>query len=198
MAIYTRNAILRTFQAMLEEMPFDKITVSALVKRCQISSNTFYYHYQDIYQLLDAWLAERLGQYAGEYTDWKEAVKAFLLECRENKELIYNLFDCLSRDRLMRFVFSMSDDMTAQKIREYAAGRELSEETVWEITFSCRYVILGFFTQFLWNRMEGDVEKHVDNIGRHLENFVRMTIDMECGEVVTPKTSISTSEEGQG
>ena len=44
MALYTQKAILRAFGEMLEEMPFDKITVTALVKRCDISSNTFYYH----------------------------------------------------------------------------------------------------------------------------------------------------------
>ena len=49
MALLTKRVIMTTFQQMLEEMPFDKITVSALVRRCQISSNTFYYHYQDIY-----------------------------------------------------------------------------------------------------------------------------------------------------
>ena len=51
MALYTQKAILRAFGEMLEEMPFDKITVTALVKRCDISSNTFYYHYRDIYDL---------------------------------------------------------------------------------------------------------------------------------------------------
>ena len=44
MALYTQKAILRTFQQMLEEMPFDKITVSALVRRCEISSNTYSSH----------------------------------------------------------------------------------------------------------------------------------------------------------
>ena len=57
MALYTQKAIMRTFQQMLEEMPFDKITVSALVRRCEISSNTFYYHYQDIYSVLE-WIVE--------------------------------------------------------------------------------------------------------------------------------------------
>ena len=48
MANHTKRIILEEFQCMLREMPFDKITVSALVKRCEISPNTFYYHYQDI------------------------------------------------------------------------------------------------------------------------------------------------------
>ena len=47
MANYTHKAILQTFEEMLTEMPFEKITVSALVTRCEISSNTFYYHFQD-------------------------------------------------------------------------------------------------------------------------------------------------------
>ena len=42
---FTEKAIRQTFQDMLTEMPFDKITVTELVKRCEISPNTFYYHY---------------------------------------------------------------------------------------------------------------------------------------------------------
>ena len=38
MAKLTEKAILRTFDEMISEMPFDKITVSALVARCEISS----------------------------------------------------------------------------------------------------------------------------------------------------------------
>ena len=66
MALYTQKTIMRAFGEMLEEMPFDKITVTALVKRCDISSNTFYYHYRDIYDLLDAWFHLELGRFTGE------------------------------------------------------------------------------------------------------------------------------------
>ena len=178
MALYTQKAILRTFQQMLEEMPFDKITVSALVRRCEISSNTFYYHYQDIYALLEVWLKERLAPYS-QYDDWKEAIKAFLKDCRENRALIYHLYDCLSRDILVHSVFTMTDDASTRKIREYSAGDRVSEETIWELTFMCRYVVLGFFTQFLWNRMEGDVDRLVDRIAGHLEDLVRLTLQKE-------------------
>ena len=43
----------------------------------------------------------------------------------------------------------------------------------------CRYVVLGFFTQFLWNRMEGDVDRLVDRIAGHLEDLVRLTLQKE-------------------
>ena len=52
MTKFTEKAILDTFDNMLARMPFKKITVSAIVAECGISSNTFYYHFNDIYNLL--------------------------------------------------------------------------------------------------------------------------------------------------
>ena len=80
MALYTKKLIMSTFQEMLEELPFDKITVAALVKRAGISPNTFYYHYQDIYALLDAWFRERAEAFIprGAPIEWKSTTKAVL------------------------------------------------------------------------------------------------------------------------
>lgn len=63
MAQYTKKAILQTFQEALEKMPFDRITVSSIVAKCEISSNTFYYHFRDIYDLLDTWIQVRKEEY---------------------------------------------------------------------------------------------------------------------------------------
>ena len=60
MALLTKGAIMGAFEEMLEEMAFDKITVSALVKRSGISPNTFYYHYCDKYALLNEWFGMKL------------------------------------------------------------------------------------------------------------------------------------------
>ncbi|RGQ34346.1 TetR family transcriptional regulator [[Clostridium] leptum] len=40
-----KKLITTIFQMMLEELPFDRITVAALAKRADISPNIFYYHY---------------------------------------------------------------------------------------------------------------------------------------------------------
>ena len=61
MANSTQNVILDTFEDMLERMPLEKITVTALIKACNIGRNTFYYHYEDIYALLDDLLIKILA-----------------------------------------------------------------------------------------------------------------------------------------
>ena len=88
MALYTKKLIMTTFQEMLAEMPFDKITVSALVKRAEGSPNTFYYHYQDIYALLDDWFQKQVDALVpvGEPIEWKPVTKNILRECRAHSK----------------------------------------------------------------------------------------------------------------
>jgi len=110
MSIFTQKALLQTFEDMLEATPFDKITVSALIKTCGLSKNTFYYHYQDIYELLDVWLYEKFGKYAASDSDWKGNVTSILYACKEHPKVVYNVFHSLSRDNLERYVFTLTND----------------------------------------------------------------------------------------
>ena len=48
----TKTAIKEAFMTLLNKKPFDKITVKEIVEECGINRNTFYYHYEDIYDLL--------------------------------------------------------------------------------------------------------------------------------------------------
>ena len=46
-------------------------------------------------------------------------------------------------------------------------------EMLEEIAAFCRYVYVGFFLQFLWNRMEADIDRSVDRLGELMTAFVR-------------------------
>ena len=100
MANHTERIIMETFRQMLEEMPFYKISVSALVKRCNISPNTFYYHYEDIYDLLEKWLAKWLDQFSP-HEDWHKNAKEVLYACQENEKLVENVVNYLSREQIL-------------------------------------------------------------------------------------------------
>ncbi|MGM9615000.1 MAG: TetR/AcrR family transcriptional regulator [Oscillospiraceae bacterium] len=166
MSRFTQKAILQTFTDMLEVMPFDKITVSAIVKECGISPNTFYYHYQDIYELLDIWLLDQLGQYTQDPSanDLQSNLKSLLHACRDHSKIVYHIFNSLSRDRLERYVFTVTDDMCYQYVCELTKGRDVSPERLTEISNFCRYAFSGYFLKFLWNNMEDDIDSLVDTL----------------------------------
>lgn len=174
MANITKKRILQTFTEMLETTPFDRITVTALTKTCEISHNTFYYHYHDIYELLDAWLEEKLGGpfSLAEQAGGEAALCAFLNKCKEHKRIVYHIFDSLSRDQLERYTFARSDWFILPYIRQHTKGKELSGERLKTLSAFCRYSFLGFFLEFLWNDMEDDAGELAAVIYGTLSNFV--------------------------
>ena len=58
--IYTRNTVKDALLELLEEQPFEKITVASLCRQAEITRATFYLHFQDINEVLDELLDEAL------------------------------------------------------------------------------------------------------------------------------------------
>ena len=53
MPSFTKKAIVDSFMALASKKPLEKITVRDIVDDCGINRNTFYYHFQDIYAVLE-------------------------------------------------------------------------------------------------------------------------------------------------
>ena len=182
MANFTRDVIRSTFGEMLVKTPFEKITVSSLIKACHIGRNTFYYHYQDIYELLDDWLQMEFGKFATDGKDaaWEEQMKAFLRTCKANKRKVYHLYNSISRGRIEQYVFTSTGNPITAYIQHLVEGRELPPQRVDGIIDICRYALIGHFLHYLWNGMNGDIDTSVDELSVLLNDIVeRMLLQYE-------------------
>ena len=91
MALRTKNAIRRSFIELLAERPFDKISVRDIAERSEVTRNTFYYYYTDIYALAEDVFEteiERLSESANSYESWQKAFLAATAFTAENKRMI--------------------------------------------------------------------------------------------------------------
>ena len=52
MADFTKKAMVDAFVRILKGKPFEKITISDITSECGVSRMTFYYHFEDIYDML--------------------------------------------------------------------------------------------------------------------------------------------------
>lgn len=173
MAQYTKKAILQTFQQMLEKMPFDKITVSAIVASCEISPNTFYYHFKDIYDLLDTWLLLQKKNYlepASDSISWQERAKRLVADMQAHSELVYHLSESISRERLERCVFDSTDDTCYRLVCRETAGAQIPEAELRAVAEYNSYSFVGYFLKFLWNGMNGDVDAGIEKLSSIFEN----------------------------
>ena len=174
MANYTQSLIIDTFNSMLERMPFDKITVTSLIKECKIGRNTFYYHYDDIYALLDESLTRWLNSYLESEADesWKDVAKSILHSCKDNKRKIYHVYNSLSRDQICFYVFERISQTIALYIEEYAAMFSGDIERAKLVSEMITYTICGYFMRFLWNDMQDDIDESVDKLALVLDELL--------------------------
>ena len=98
-------------------------------------------------------------------------------DCRAHPAMVYHLFNSLSRDRLERYVFTLSDDVFERQVGRLAQGRDIPPEMLRRITSFCRYAYVGFFLQFLWDKMSGDIDRSVEQMGVLFRTFVSQALD---------------------
>lgn len=169
MANFTKKAILDTFQELLQEKNFDKITVSAIVARCGISPNTFYYHFADIYDLLDRWLDRWIDSFLREtasMSSWSDRFKYLFHRFQANPKIVYHISDSLSRERMEWYAFTVLEGQFYEYVQEKTEGLNITEEQQKILAGFFCYSLLGFSLRFLWGKMEADVDSSIDALDR--------------------------------
>lgn len=189
MANYTEKAIIQIFEKMLEEMPFEKITVTALVKRCEISSNTFYYHFKDIYDILEKWLMVKRNEHRVNMKDmeWPDRLKMIFKEMKANPKIVFHITDSISSKRWEQFMFGALQDMFVEAVKKLTVGKEISDDEMNEVASFYCYAVSGVFQKYLWERMEMDIDTTVDRLHKVfygvLEYVLRRGLDGAYDEI---------------
>ncbi|MBB5183167.1 TetR/AcrR family transcriptional regulator [Catenisphaera adipataccumulans] len=111
MSDFTEQAIMEAFVELLEEKPFNKITVKDIVGRCGINRNTFYYHYQDIYDLLEKVIryyleASNIKNLSRE--NWKETTDTIVQFVGSHKHAMAHVFDFIGAKELCHYFREVS------------------------------------------------------------------------------------------
>ena len=75
MSSFTRKAIIEAFVKLLNERPLNKITIKDIVEECGINRNTFYYHFRDVPDLIEA--SARTPPSSPSRTVWKSPCSSF-------------------------------------------------------------------------------------------------------------------------
>lgn len=153
MASFTKFAILKVFGDLAASRPVDKITVKDITDQCGISRNTFYYHYQDIYQVLKAYV-----QYSAEHVielmveDEGEDGKAGLKEIRyleANRELLCNLYRSAANEEVRNCLQSASQIIFDRLIESVSQGMEVQAEDKKILSAVCQYTVRGIMISWM-------------------------------------------------
>ena len=100
-----KREITETLLRLLEKKSLEKITVKELVTLCGISRQTFYYHFEDVLDVVDWWTrqgAQHLMEESLHTEDPRKALRLFVDYTAEHRQTLQHLLASRWREQLER------------------------------------------------------------------------------------------------
>lgn len=108
-SLQTKKTLSESLKKAMKKKPFQKITVSELIRDCDMNRKTFYYHFEDIYALLKWTFEQEAIEVVKQFdflVDYEEILN-FIMDYVEANDYILNCaYDSIGRDELKRFFSS--------------------------------------------------------------------------------------------
>ena len=110
----TKRALEASLKKLLLQKPLNKITINDITEDCGVNRMTFYYHFKDIYDLVDWIMVEDAAKALEEkptFDTWSEAYLDLLRQVQENKVLVMNVYRSMSREQVEQYLYRILDPM---------------------------------------------------------------------------------------
>ncbi|MBS5334810.1 MAG: TetR/AcrR family transcriptional regulator [Firmicutes bacterium] len=180
MSQITKRAIDASLKNLLLKKPFDKITINDIAEDCGISRMTFYYHFKDIYDLVE-WSCEeeakRILEDKTNYDTWPEAFLALFEEVLRNKPFVLNVYRSVSREQIENYLYKVVQGLLLNIVNEKAAGMTVRDEDKKFIADFYKYAFIGLMLEWVKNGMKEDPKRIVSNLERMISGNISLSLE---------------------
>ena len=150
MSQVTKRALEQSLKNLLLKKPLSKITISDLTEDCGMNRMTFYYHFKDIYDLVE-WScltdAKRALDEKKTYDTWQQGFLQILEAVQANKPFIMNVYHCVHREQVEIYLRPLVEDLILNVVNEEAGGLNVRDEDKTFIVQAYSYIFIGIMDQ---------------------------------------------------
>ena len=175
----TKAALEESLKRLLLKKPLDKITITDITTDCGISRTAFYYHFKDIYDLVE-WSCVEDGTKALQgkktYDSWTEGLTQIFEAVLENKPFIMNVYRNVDRERMERYLYHLTYDLIVGVVQEKSKDLDISGEDKKFIANFYKYGFVGIMLEWIQEGMKEDIEELVNKMSLTLHNTVTTSI----------------------
>jgi len=180
MAHTTKRTLSETLKKILQEKSLDKVTVVDIVEVSAINRQTFYYHFKDIYDLVE-WScledAQKALKEKKTYDTWQEGLLQIFYAVRENKPFIMNVYHCVDRAQVEKYLTPLTDELLMGVIEEKSRGVQVRSEDKEFIARIFSYCFIGMMLDWIRDDMKEQPEIIVDKLALVLKDAVTNAIE---------------------
>ena len=175
----TKQILEESLKKLMLQKPLDKITIRDLTEDCGISRMAFYYHFKDIYDLVE-WAcledARRALDEKKTYDTWQQGLLQIFEAVQENKPFILNVYRCVHREQVEKYLQPLVDQLLLDVIEEESAGMVIREEDKQFIAKVYAYIFIGIMLDWIKEDMREAPQEIVVRLGKLLQGSISAAI----------------------
>ena len=163
----TKRALEASLKNLLLKKPLDKITIQDIADDCGISRMTFYYHFKDIYDLVEwSCMEDATRALAGKktYSTWQQGFLQIFEAVQENRPFIMNVYHSVSREQVERYLYEITYGLLIGVVEEAAAGMQVREEDKKFIADFYKFAFVGLMLDWIKNGMRQEPRQIVGRL----------------------------------
>jgi probable dihydroxyacetone kinase regulator len=169
MSQITKRALEQSLKNLLLKKPLTKITVGDIADDCGINRMTFYYHFKDIYDLVE-WSCLEDAKHALDekktYETWQQGLLQIFEAVKENKPFILNVYRCVHREQVEKYLQPLVDQLILGVINEETGNMTIRDEDKQFIAQIYSYIFIGLMLDWIKDDMREDPQPLVDRLAR--------------------------------
>ena len=176
-SVLTKKSLARSLKSLMKTTPLHKISVKDVVQDCSLNRQTFYYHFHDIYDLVE-WIykteaVESISEYKS-YNTWVDGFYKIFLYIESNKAFCYNTLNSFSRTHLDTYLFSVINDLLMGVINEISSNMNVKSEDKKFVADFYTHAFAGLAIQWMKDGMREDPKVLIEKLKELIEgNFIR-------------------------
>lgn len=179
-ALTTKKAIAFALKELLLEKPITKITIGDITERCDINRQTFYYHFQDIRDLVE-WIcvydADKVLEDKTTYETWQEGFLAVFEIMKKDRPFIMNIYSSVSPELISNYLYKVVFPIIYGVVNEKAQGQVVREEDKVFITDFYKYSFVAIVLDWIKKDMKQDPKEIVNKVSCLVEGTIENAIN---------------------
>lgn len=180
MSEITKRALEQSLKNLLLKKPLTKITINDITQDCGINRMTFYYHFSDIYDLVE-WAcledARRALEEKKTYDTWQQGFLQIFKAVQDNKPFIQNVYRCVHREQVEKYLKPLVDNLLLGVINEESEGMQIREDDKKFIAQVYSYSFVGLMLDWIKDDMQENPEKLVERLAIVLKGNVALALE---------------------
>ena len=167
MSQVTKKALAAALKDQLLKKPLHKITINDITEECGINRMTFYYHFKDIYDLVEWTCVEdavRALEGNKTYDTWQQGFYNIFEAVLQNKPFIMKVYHAVSREQVENYLYHMTYGLLIGVVEERAEGLNVGEEEKKFIADFYKYAFVGIMLNWIKNDMKEDPKDIIDKL----------------------------------